>query len=331
MPIGYLIGIGAGAASAVLFASALAGSMLLGVVLHMLAPLPMFLAGFGWGFRAALAAVFSGALVVALAANPLSGFYFAMWPGIPVLLLCYLAFLNRPEPGPGDGIVDQVETGLEWYPVGRMVAWTTILAASLAIVFVMARGFDIETQRTAMRGVVDQALKLLPNLTKGKTLTPVEVNQLADMLLYALPGATAVSWLFGIIVNMWLAGRITLASGRLTRPWPDIAAMTYPAGFAFGLAIALALTFTTTPMLKLTASAMTGAFIFAYGLLGLAVMHYMTRGNAWRAFALSAVYFSLIYLSAFGFMALAILGLTESLLGFRRHFGHNRGPPSRSD
>ena len=331
MAIRYLIGLGAGAASAVLFASALAGSnILLGVLLHMLAPLPMFLAGFGWGQRSSFIAVVTGAVVVAAAAKPFAGLIFAVWPGIPVILLCYLAFLNRPEAGSGDGMVSEAKPNLEWYPVGRIVAWATVLAVGLAIIFTMTRGLDFDTQRSEMRKVVEQVLKLLPTLTKGRTLAAAEINQIAEMLLYALPGATAVSWLFGIVLNMWLAGRITLASGRLARPWPDIPAMTYPAVFALGLACALALTFTSMPMLRLASSAMAGGFVFAYGLLGLAVLHYVTRGNTWRGFALAGVYFSLIYLSAIGFVGLAILGLTESLFGFRRYFGQNQGPPSRS-
>ena len=331
MHLTYLIGAGAGTASAILFASALAGNVLLGVMLHMLAPLPMFLAGFGWGFPAALAAVVTGAVVVAIAAVPLAGLYFAVWPGIPLLLLCYLAFLNRPVAGSGDGLVSESSPQIEWYPVGRIVAWTTILACGLAILFVMVRGFDIDAQRTAMRGIVEQVLKTLPTLTKGRTLTPGEVAQLADVLLFALPGALAVSWLFGILLNMWLAGRITLASGRLMRPWPDIAAMSFPAGFSLGLAVALTLTFFSNPLIKLISSAMSGAFIFAYALLGLAFVHFMTRGNAWRPFALAALYFSLLYLSAFGFLALAIIGLAENLFGFRHRLANQQGPPTRPD
>ncbi len=331
MAITYLIGLGAGAASAVLFASALAGSMLLGVLLHMLAPLPMFLAGFGWGQRASLTAVLTGAVVVGVAAKPFAGLIFALWPGVPVILLCYLAFLNRPAAGSGDGLVSEASPNLEWYPAGRLVAWATVLAVGLAIMFMMTRGLDFESQRVQMRSVVEQVLKLLPTLTKGRTLAAAEIDQLAEMLLFALPGATAVSWLFGIVINMWLAGRITLASGRLGRPWPDIPAMTYPAMFALGLACALALTFTNMPMLRLASSAMAGGFICAYGFLGLAVLHYVTRGNSWRGFALAGIYFSLIYLSAIGFIGLAIVGLTESLFGFRRYFGQKPGPPNRSD
>ena len=33
----------------------------------------------------------------------------------------------------------------------------------------------------------------------------------------------ASSWLITTLLNFWLAGRITRASGRLPRPWPDIA------------------------------------------------------------------------------------------------------------
>ena len=48
-----------------------------------------------------------------------------------------------------------------------------------------------------------------------------------------------MTWLGGFLLNLWLAGRITRMSGRLIRPWPDLAAMTISALDALALAALL--------------------------------------------------------------------------------------------
>ena len=59
MPVALFIGAGSGLISAALFASAATATALAGVLFY-LAPLPLFLAGLGWGARAAGVAALSG-------------------------------------------------------------------------------------------------------------------------------------------------------------------------------------------------------------------------------------------------------------------------------
>ena len=61
-----LIGIGAGAAAALLFASVTSGAWL-SIPLFYLAPLPIMIAGLGWSHWVALIAALTGALALALA------------------------------------------------------------------------------------------------------------------------------------------------------------------------------------------------------------------------------------------------------------------------
>jgi hypothetical protein len=85
-----LIGFGAGAASALLFASVLSGSIL-SVVLFYLAPLPVLIAAIGWSHWAGLAAALTAALGLALAFGT---FFFPAFL-ISVGLHCWPA---RPHP-----------------------------------------------------------------------------------------------------------------------------------------------------------------------------------------------------------------------------------------
>src|SRR5712691_11872129 len=119
MQIG-LIGIGAGAAAALLFASVTSGAWLW-VLLFYLAPLPIMIAGLGWSHWSALTAEFTGALALGLAFGPMFFFTFLAGAALPAWWLCYLAMLARPVGNGGAAT-------LEWYPPGRLVSWAAILA-----------------------------------------------------------------------------------------------------------------------------------------------------------------------------------------------------------
>src|ERR1039458_333538 len=84
-----LIGIGAGAAAALLFASVTSGAWL-SIPLFYLAPLPIMLAGLGWSHWAALIAALTGALALALAFGPVFFFSFLAGAGLPAWWLGYL-------------------------------------------------------------------------------------------------------------------------------------------------------------------------------------------------------------------------------------------------
>src|SRR5450755_3396445 len=109
-----LIGIGAGAAAALLFASVTSGAWL-SVILFYLAPLPIMIAGIGWSHWAALVAALSGALALGIIFGAVFFFAFLAGAGIPAWWLGYLAMLARPGSA-GNGASAAM---LEWYPPGR--------------------------------------------------------------------------------------------------------------------------------------------------------------------------------------------------------------------
>ncbi len=76
----------------------------------------------------------------------------------------------------------------------------------------------------------------------------------------------------------------------------------------------------------LAASGFAGAFFMAFVLLGLAIVHYTTRGAPWRPFALWALYATIIFLNMWIGVVAAILGLSESIFGLRRRYPPPSGP-----
>lgn len=312
-----LIGVAAGFASAVLAASAIAsggggGSFLL----SLLTPLPVFLAGLGWGTAAGFSAALGLGVGCGLLLGPLPGLLLFLTQALPVALLCHLAQLGRTGTGPGGQ-----PAVVEWYPVGHMLAIAAVTAALLAFVFVYAMGGDLDTLRSALRERVEKFFELFqkefPDLFGSKP-TDADLAAMTEKMIFVLPAMTALSILAGQLLNFYLAGRVTLASGRLPRPWPDLAAMRFPRGFGMALAAALALSATLQGVPTLLASAFAGAFLFAYLLMGLAVIHHATRGMPARALVLVGVYLALVLLNAYAGVALALLGLLEPVLPWRR-------------
>src|SRR3954466_8924977 len=104
------IGIGAGAAAALLFASVTSGS-LLSVLLFYVAPLPIMIAGLGWSHWSALIGASTAALTVAALFGPVFFVGFLASAGLPAWWLSYLTMLARPVAAGNGGA-----PALEWYP-----------------------------------------------------------------------------------------------------------------------------------------------------------------------------------------------------------------------
>jgi hypothetical protein len=316
MPLALIIGAGSGLVSAALFASAATATAFAGVLFY-LAPLPLCLAGLGWGGMAALFSALTGTVVIAASLGPATAAVFALSIAAPTALLTHLTLLSRPAATPHG----QVIGALEWYPPGRIVGWAALMAGLLAGILVLMIG-DQEAYRESIRQILEHST--LKELDRDGTLfTQEAIASLSNVLARALPAAFAVIWLTITLFNLWMAALIVEASGRALRPWPDLHGFELPNVFVPIFAGALAASF--LPGLPgLLATGLAGALLFAYVLQGLAVIHVYSRGVPFRAILLAAVYLGILLL---GWVALvvAILGLAEPLLGLRQ-----RGQPPKS-
>ena len=73
----------------------------------------------------------------------------------------------------------------------------------------------------------------------------------------------------------------------------------------------------------LAGAALAGALIAAFGLSGLAALHDLSRGKAWRTPTLFAIYLALVVMLITVFPFLALLGIADALIDLRR-----RKPPA---
>jgi hypothetical protein len=311
------IAIGAGATAALLFASIASGSII-ATFLFYLAPLPIMIAALGWSHWAGLIAAFgaAGALGAVL------GFYFfaafLVGAGMPAWWLSYLALLARPMP----------TGGIEWYPIGRLLLWAAIIGAAVVVIAIPNFGTDKDSVQSGLRNAFERAMNV-PEPTGGPGApTRADTERLIDLFVAAIPPAAAVLATLLNVVNLWLAGRIVRVSGRLRRPWPDLAAISLPSSAPWLMAAAVAGSF-LPDLFGLLSGVFAASLAMIFAILGFAVLHAITRGIGNRGLALAGTYTAVV---VFGWplFGIALLGLAETVFNIRARAAQKRGPPPPS-
>ena len=305
-----LLAIAAGIISAVVFASATTGPMLLRFVLFFLSPITLYLAGLGLGPAAAAIAVIVATLIILLLTNPVAALVFTVFAGMPAAMTTRLALLGRKSD-------DGPSAPVEWYPLGRIIAAVAFFAGLFAALALTLMGGDTAALTKAMHAAVETFAKTeWPQIPGSVPLTPEQIDEMTNRALVLLPSSLAALSLATTLLNLWLAGRITLASGRLTRPWPDLCAFTLPSSATVALLATLALSF-ASGMPGLLAGGFAGAYTMVFVLVGLAVAHALTRGSPWRNFILASIYVALLVFTPGMALALALGGLAETIFHYR--------------
>jgi hypothetical protein len=301
----FILALAAGLISAIVFASATTGAFVLRIVLFLLTPLSLYLTGLGLGPVAAAIAAITATAAVLLIANPLAAEVYAISTALPAVFCTRLALLNR-----------EVDGEREWYPIGRIAVTAAIFAAIFAMLALLLMGGDVDTLTKMLRTVVESFVKTeLAHIPGAPVIGPAEIDDITRSTLSSLPWALGLLAMGTILLNLWLAGRITLASGRLRRPWPDLATFSLPPTATFTLLIAIALSF-VGGIAGLLAAGVAAPFALAFALVGLAAIHALTRGSPWRTFILTALYVGVLFVPYIGLL-LAIGGLAETVFHYR--------------
>ena len=299
-----LIGLAAGCASALMFASIISGA-LISLLLFYLAPLPLMVAALGWGPIAATI----GGIVAATGLGAIFGLpyciAFVITVALPAWWLGHLALLGRPLPATApEGGSAPAAVQLEWYPIGRILLWIAGFAALTTIAAMLTLGTDAETITNSLRRGLLRILGARDAASAG------DIERWVAALAVIAPAAATIVAMMTLTLNLWLAGKITATSGRLHRPWPDLKSAELPLG---GLAAMFAQITTT-------------ALMMAYGLTGFAVLHTLTLALKSRVFWLCCTYAIVV---AFGWpvLAMIVLGLADAVFGIRQRYLRGKPPP----
>lgn len=312
-----LIALIAGAASALMFASIVSGA-LISLVLVYLAPLPLMLAAIAWGPLCGALGGLVATLVIAGALSPPLALGYGLAFALPGWWLGHLAMLGRPL---ASGIAgsDAASLQVEWYPLGRILLWIAALATLLTAGSLYSLGSDASAISDAMRRGFAKILSLVSETTV------TESDPRVGLMVAVIPVLVAASQMATLTLNLWLAAKVAAVSGRLHRPWPDLSGTSLPPMTLVALCVALAFSF-FSGMTGILSVVVTTVLMMAYALVGLAVLHTITRDLANRGFWLATAYAILLMFSV-SLVLLTALGLADAVFGFRERFLRNRQPP----
>jgi hypothetical protein len=205
-----VIGILAGIASGVLYFSAAAGNVV-GMMLASFASFPLFVAGLGWGLPTVLLGV--GVLLVgyAFTLGINAGFGASLAIGAAPILVTWLALQNRPAAASPSAEGEVADSGVEWYPEGRLVVWMALLAAAGISLFVLLNSSGPGGFQANMNTQLEPLFKALgeqPNAPPAEQLA-----QLKQVIVAALPGAMSAVTVLSMVVSLALAIAVVKRSG----------------------------------------------------------------------------------------------------------------------
>jgi hypothetical protein len=312
-----LIALIAGAASALMFASIVSGA-LISLVLVYLAPLPLMLAAIAWGPLCGALGGLVATLVIAGALSPPLALGYGLAFALPAWWLGHLAMLGRPVAS-GIASTDAASLQVEWYPLGRILLWIAALATLLTAGSLYSLGSDASAISDAMRRGFAKILSLVSETTV------TESDPRVGLMVAVIPVLVAASQMATLTLNLWLAAKVAAVSGRLHRPWPDLSGTSLPPMTLVALCVALAFSF-FSGMTGILAVVVTTVLMMAYALVGLAVLHTITRDLANRGFWLATAY-AILFMFSVSLILLTALGLADAVFGFRERFLRNRQPP----
>jgi hypothetical protein len=308
-----LIAMAAGSASALMFASIVSGAPI-SLLLFYLAPLPLMVAGLGWGPLSATV----GGIAAAVGLGALFGLpyciAFALIIALPAWWLGHLALLGRPVAASSPPANDTAP--LEWYPVGRILLWVATFAAIMTAAALLSLGSDEPTITGTMRSA-------LTSLMESAQITPTQRG--IDALVKIAPTAAALVAMMTLTLNLWLAAKITATSGRLHRPWPELRNAALPPMTLATLCVAIAFCF-TGGLLAMLAQIVATVLVVAYALIGFAVLHTVTLALKSRALWLSCTY-TVVIVFGWPLLAMTAIGVADAVFGIRQRYWRSRPPP----
>ncbi|MBY0381721.1 MAG: YybS family protein [Xanthobacteraceae bacterium] len=308
MMMTILIGLAGGLCSATMFASIASGSFA-ALFLFYLSPLPLMVLALGWGSLTGLV----GGVVAALGLGMLFGvpylFAFAITVAAPALWLGHLALLARPA----EQAASMQQQALDWYPVGRVLAWIACFASVTTSAALLTLGSDEASINDALRRALSRLI-----VSGVSDQNNAVADRLVDALVLFAPSAATMIAMATLTLNLWLAAKVTATSQQLKRPWPDLRAIELPRPVLVALGIALAACF-TGGLLAMCARIVSSSLLLAYGMVGFAVLHTITQAVAGRAFILSGMYAATLFIG-WPMLGAILLGLADALFGIRQRY-----------
>lgn len=261
----------------------------------------------------ALAGISAGitALLLLLNFNALSSVFYIVGTGLPALLIIDRALISQPGATPKT---------LEWCPAGRILGWLTAYAISIlgcvAIYFAFSGDTMVTVSHNYLRDFFAQILdpsnanfRSDAERTLVKKFLAVATIQMAPLFT----GFLLSVYLLMLVVNATMTQGILNRARLSRRPSPSYVTMDLPRWLSGALAAAVVAAVLPGTIGVLGKNAVMVVSI-PFLLLGLTVIHTLSRRTPNPGMVLVAIYFALFLLVALVNFSLPILALL-TLLG----------------
>ncbi len=261
----WVMGISAGALSVLIFLISASGSVLTAPLIYA-SPLPLVVAGLGWGWTSSLTGAVLAIGLAGLMTGALGAAVYALSAAVGPVWLSRQALMGNGSGGDA--------------PSGQLLVWATALAALLfglcAIWFSQYEG--------GLQGQLEIAVTAVPLDLEGIIgrfeASGVEISreQFISVFSAMIPAAMALIWVMALLANLLVGQTIVERLGRAQRGRFEIAKLELPKGLGLILLVLAAAAFFSGNV-GFIASTLAAVFILPFFLTGLITVHVMT--NVW--------------------------------------------------
>ena len=280
------IGIGALAGvTTALLCLGIAGGSALAVVLFFISPVPLMLAGLGFGLKSALIGAFVATAGTMAFANGLVAVVVALAIAVPACASAFWLNLARPAEEIGGP-----QGKLAWYPLADVVFAISLMTGLAYVIFGAMIGFGPDIAGQLAAELIDRFRATNPEIV----FTPEGEASLRDMLLTSIPILQPFFWMLSLTLSIYIAVAVALRSGLTRRPKEDwTLALRMPRHATFAFLAAVLVSFVPGSLGHVGGS-FAGALGAGFTMAGFAMLHARTRGMAGRTAILLLAYLSVV-------------------------------------
>lgn len=289
--------------------------LFIGFITLPFAAIPVAAIGLTFGLAEAVLVAAFTLLLTGLLASPPLAISFAILLILPILFLVRMALLSRPLDDSGQYV---------FYPAHRLMLMAMAIgglgAAVMQLSFIATPG--------GLTQSLANVIASSPDI--GRTLdqvydisSPEQINQVARWMLIS----GFAFWPISLLTSLLIAQAFMVKSKKNLRPSPNYHALTLPALLQPLLAALLLFGLMLDGWLSTLALTLASIVLSGYFLLGLAVIHAISRLWKGRGLFLGALYFFLLMM-AWVVIPVTLMGLLDMRFNFR---GLNRNPDKPSD
>ena len=277
------------------------------------APLPIAAIGLSFGMGQAIITAVLAAVMTAIILSPPLAIVFAITFLAPTVLLVRQALLSRQD----------AEGRFIFYPLQQLILLTLGMTGIGAVLLFFISG-GAEGLPQSFANAIQQAPEVREALVQVYDISSQEeMLWIANAMLVS----AFASWPLLLLGNMQLAQALLVRTKRNLRPQENYDRLQLPIWLIAPLAVFMGGAALLSGWPASLSAALAAMIMAAYFLLGLAIIHAISRHWNGRGFLLAVLYF-LIFVMAWVIIPVSLMGLLDTRFDFRKL---NRRPDKPSD